>query len=84
MSKKKTPLEAIRAKCKECSCGDKEEIINCPIKTCPLWPYRVELSRMENIDIDVEETSNTGDKKPESKSNIGKSLEDFDIPFDED
>lgn len=55
MAKKKTPLEAIRTYCKECSCGDKEEIINCPVKTCPLWSYRIELSMMNNDDLEIDE-----------------------------
>ncbi len=54
MKKAKTPLEAIRLKCKECSNGQKEEILNCPIKDCPLYPFRIELTQMESVDISVE------------------------------
>lgn len=34
------PLEAIREKCMECSCGDATEIRLCPIEKCPLYPFR--------------------------------------------
>lgn len=36
----KTPLDAIRAKCKECSNGSRSEVENCLIIDCPLWTYR--------------------------------------------
>ena len=32
--------KAIRAKCKECSCGSNAEIDACPIVLCPLYKYR--------------------------------------------
>lgn len=36
-----TPIKAIRAKCLECSCGDRAEVRNCVIKSCALYPYRL-------------------------------------------
>ena len=36
-----TPIKAIRAKCLDCSCGEKKEVRLCPIERCPLWPYRM-------------------------------------------
>jgi hypothetical protein len=41
MSKVLTPIKAIRAKCLDCSCHQAKEIRECPITTCPLWPYRM-------------------------------------------
>ena len=38
----KSPLKAIRAKCLECCCGQASEVKNCQIKTCHLWPYRMD------------------------------------------
>lgn len=37
----KTPIKAIRAKCKDCCCGDNREIRECTITDCPLHPYRM-------------------------------------------
>ena len=37
----KTPLKAIRAKCIECSCGQKNEVKLCPVTGCPLYPFRI-------------------------------------------
>lgn len=41
---KDTPKQAIRKKCLECSGHNKDEILHCPITTCPLYDYR--MSRM--------------------------------------
>jgi hypothetical protein len=35
------PLKVIREKCLECCCGSTGEVRECPITTCPLWPYRM-------------------------------------------
>lgn len=37
---KLTPLKAIRAKCVDCSGGNRKEATNCPSEKCPLWQYR--------------------------------------------
>lgn len=36
-----TPVKAIRAKCLDCSGGSYDEVRNCPIKDCTLYPYRL-------------------------------------------
>ena len=41
MEKRGTPLKAIRAKCLDCSNGDKKEVKQCPVRNCPLWPLRM-------------------------------------------
>ena len=38
--KQRTPLQAIRAFCLECVCGQKREVTLCPADHCPLYPYR--------------------------------------------
>lgn len=35
-----TALQAIRAKCIDCMCGNKTEVARCPCTECPLFPYR--------------------------------------------
>ncbi len=35
------PLKAIRAKCVDCSGGQFNEVRECPVKNCTLWPYRM-------------------------------------------
>ena len=35
-----TPMQAIRAKCLDCSCYQHREIANCGVYACPLWAYR--------------------------------------------
>lgn len=39
-ARKQTPLRAIRDKCRECSGGSAAEARECPISSCPLYPYR--------------------------------------------
>lgn len=35
-----SPLQTIRTKCRDCSCGSAKEVNLCPVTTCALWPYR--------------------------------------------
>lgn len=41
MPKKITALKAIRLKCLECSNGSSTEVTECPVKNCPIYPYRL-------------------------------------------
>ena len=36
-----TPLRAIRAKCIDCSAGSMQEVRECVMLDCPLYPYRL-------------------------------------------
>ena len=36
-----TPIKAIREKCKDCMCGQINEIKLCPITECSLFSYRL-------------------------------------------
>ena len=41
---KKSYSKAVKAKCLDCACFDKQEITHCEVKTCPLYkvrPYQV-------------------------------------------
>lgn len=37
----KNPVKAIRAKCLDCSCDSPEEVRNCPVTDCALYPFRL-------------------------------------------
>ncbi len=41
MTKRFTPIKAIRAKCLDCTCNQPKEVRDCHITTCTLWPYRM-------------------------------------------
>lgn len=41
--KQRTPLQAIRAFCLECVCGQREEVTLCTAPHCPLYPYRFDV-----------------------------------------
>lgn len=36
-----TPIQSIRAKCRDCSCGSTAEIRLCELTDCPLHSYRL-------------------------------------------
>lgn len=36
-----TPIKSIRAKCLDCCCGSFQEVKECAVKNCPLYPYRL-------------------------------------------
>lgn len=36
-----TPIQAIRKKCLDCSCGSRSEVRECELNACPLWDYRL-------------------------------------------
>lgn len=39
--KRLTPIKAIRAKCLDCCCWQKNEVKLCPVRDCALYPYRM-------------------------------------------
>ena len=41
MSEITSPLKAIKAKCVDCCCGQKQEVKDCPITECDLYPFRL-------------------------------------------
>lgn len=36
-----TPLNAIKIKCLDCSCGSSKEVRLCPVSDCVLFPFRM-------------------------------------------
>ena len=36
-----TPIKAIKAKCLDCCCGQREDVEMCPVKACSLWAFRL-------------------------------------------
>lgn len=36
-----SPIKAIKEKCLDCCCDQREEVKLCPAKDCPLWPFRL-------------------------------------------
>ena len=40
ITKKLSPIKAIRTHCLECLGWSSDEVIKCSLKTCPLYPFR--------------------------------------------
>ena len=38
---KRAIMNAIKAKCLDCSCDDRNEVKMCNVEDCPIWPYRL-------------------------------------------
>ena len=36
-----TAMQAIKEKCLDCTCGQREEVKQCPITDCPLYGFRL-------------------------------------------
>jgi hypothetical protein len=41
--------EALKAKCLDCMCWQKDEIKICEIDWCPLWPYRPYQNKVNKV-----------------------------------
>ena len=41
MSEIKNPIKAIRAKCIDCCCGERQEVKLCTAVDCALYPFRL-------------------------------------------
>ena len=39
--KRLSPIKAIKAKCLDCCCGNRNEVKECVITDCSLYPYRL-------------------------------------------
>lgn len=40
LPKHRNPVKVIRDKCLDCTCGSSKKVELCPIRKCPLWPFR--------------------------------------------
>jgi len=71
MSKRLTPLRAIRLKCLDCCAGQRKEVRLCPVHDCPLWPFRMGRNHSNSVETQVEAISA---KKPRKSGGVfGKS-----------
>jgi hypothetical protein len=69
----KTPLQAIRAKCLDCSGGDAAEVAECAVLNCPLYAFRTGLElrcdaapASEKMGMSVPEAGGPGPKVSEA------------------
>lgn len=62
ITKKLTPLKAIRQECLDCSGNQPESVLNCQIKDCYLFPYRMgnhpDNQQLDELEIDSNKFSN--------------------------
>ena len=72
MSKVLTPVNAIRAKCLDCSCNQTKEVTECPVKNCSLYPYR--LGKRPRATLESETLSLFEDYSVYSQTSIGNMM----------
>lgn len=41
MANLQNPVKAIRAKCLDCCCNQINEVKECPVQNCAIWPFRL-------------------------------------------
>ncbi len=75
---KNTPLKAIKKKCLECSGGDKEEVRNCALRQCPLFPFRMGVDPQTSMELPLnKEEAGKEEKHPDTGKR--KSEEQFSL-----
>lgn len=65
-----TPMQAIRAKCIDCMCGQVAEVKICPSEDCPLWAFR--FGKNPNIRLSDEERERRAQRGREAAANLRK------------
>ncbi len=68
-----TPMKAIRTKCLDCSAGSSNEVKLCPVKSCPLFPYR--FGKNPNIQLTAEQKAKRAANFQKTPSQQGDSAE---------
>lgn len=68
-----TPIKAIKAKCLDCCCGQREEVKLCPVKDCPLWQFRLgkNPNRSRNMTEEQKRAASERLAKARAKRNYG-------------
>ena len=60
-TRKMTPRRAIKEKCKDCSTGSLAEVRICPVKACPLWPFRCKNPMQSQVTEEEQQNIETPD-----------------------
>jgi hypothetical protein len=64
VEKRLTPVKAIRAKCLDCCCSQAKEVRMCPVKKCPLYPYRMGKNPARKKGIEQQESEKKSSVEP--------------------
>lgn len=62
------PVKAIRKKCLDCSCGSNNEVKECLVTTCPIYPFRLGKNPFrQKREMTEEQRKAIGDRLRESR-----------------
>lgn len=65
----KSPIKAIRAKCLDCCCDQKEEVKLCPATTCPLYPFRLGKNPFRKREMSEEQRKAAAERLAKAREN---------------
>lgn len=65
----KSPIKAIRAKCLDCCCDQKEEVKMCPATTCPLYPFRMGKNPFRKREMSEEQRKAAAERLAKAREN---------------
>lgn len=69
------PVKAIRAKCLECSNSSTNEVKECPVVNCPLYPFRLGKNPYrQRREMTEQEKEVLVHRLKEARKNIGNSV----------
>lgn len=65
----KSPIKAIRAKCLDCCCDQKEEVKLCPATACPLYPFRLGKNPFRKREMSEEQRKAAAERLAKAREN---------------
>ena len=69
VSENTNPLRAIKLKCLDCSTYNTNEIKECPVKNCPLYPFRLGKNPFRKRELSEEERNKLSERMKNLKRN---------------
>jgi hypothetical protein len=75
---KKPLLKIIRDKCLDCTCNQITEVRECPVNSCPLWPYRMGDNPFNKRELSDEEREERRERLRKNRQ-VGSNFRDKDL-----
>lgn len=62
--RRRSPLEALRARCLDCCAGSALEVEQCPARACASWPYRYGIDPWSSAELPAKCTAEPVEREP--------------------
>ena len=84
MEYKTNPVKAIREKCLDCCCGSNNEVKECTVVSCPIYPFRLGKNPFrQKREMSEEQRQAVRDRLKEARKSNSDSVEDCEDEDDE-